>query len=147
MLNASWTWNSLFILSGLVLICLELFIGVSTGFDLVLVGLSFVVGGAVGSLFQSDTLGLITLSVLALGYIVVGRSIVKEKLRIATKATNIDAVVEATGLVMHTIEPHKAGQVKIGSELWRATSGETIPVGAKVKVVSVEGSSVNVIKY
>ncbi|OGG14144.1 hypothetical protein A2773_05335 [Candidatus Gottesmanbacteria bacterium RIFCSPHIGHO2_01_FULL_39_10] len=137
---------SLFIFGGLGLILLELIVGVQTGFDLVLLGSTMVVGGLVGGFFQNDSVGIITTIVLSIVYIFIGRKIIKEKLNTKSYKTNVDDLVGKTGTVVKIIKSGKAGQVKIGSEVWRAEAEGEIEVDTKVKVLDVEGVSLKVVR-
>jgi len=55
--------------------------------------------------------------------------------------TNVEALVGALGFVTQVIPEGGSGQVKVGPEIWTATSVEPcgVPKGARVKVVRVEG--------
>jgi len=55
--------------------------------------------------------------------------------------TNVYALEGATGYVIQDIPQESFGQVKVGGEVWTARSmdGTKIPLGARVKVVKVEG--------
>ena len=60
-------------------------------------------------------------------------------------ATNVDSVIGSRGLVTDAIDNLSAsGQVKLGAMVWtaRSSSGEPIPVGAKVQVDRIEGVKV-----
>ncbi len=132
---------------GLALILAELIIGVQTGFDLVLLGSTMVVGGLVGGFIQNDSAGIITTIILAVLYIFVGRKIVREKLNSRTYKSNVDDLVGKTGVVVKTIRSGKAGQVKIASEVWRAEAEGAIDTDQRVKVLDVEGVTLKVVNY
>jgi hypothetical protein len=53
------SWNWMLILAGAALILIEVAAGGFAGFDLVLIGSAFVVGGAVGLYFNGLYLGMI----------------------------------------------------------------------------------------
>ena len=60
-------------------------------------------------------------------------------------ATNVDAVIGATGLVTVSVDNvTAAGQVKLGSMVWsaRSTSGDPIPQGTLVRADRIEGVKV-----
>lgn len=139
-MNPSW----ILIYLGLGAVLLELVLGVATGFDLILVGSSLIIGGIVGNLLNNWQIGLVVSIILATLYMAVGRKLVKHSLAIATHKTNIDTLVGKTAHVIKDIHVHQAGQVKIGSEIWRAEALTEISKGKKVTVVSVEGVTVNV---
>jgi membrane-bound serine protease (ClpP class) len=53
-----------------------------------------------------------------------------------------DALLGSVGVVREEITPSGTGWVRVGPELWRArrqAGAEALPVGAKVRVVGVEG--------
>ena len=137
---------SLFLFGGFVLILLELIVGVQMGFDLVLLGSTMVVGGLVGGFFQNDSIGIITTIVLSVVYIFIGRKIIKERLNTKDYKTNADGLVGKTGVVVKAIRPGKAGQVKTGSEVWRAEAEGEIEADTKVKVLDVGGVTLKVVR-
>lgn len=136
--------NILFIIAGIIAIAVEVIIGAATGFELLVLGVIMVIGGAVGIAFNSFQIALLTSAILTIGYIAIGRGFLKKSLSISTKATNVDAVIGQKGVVTKAISPSKAGQVKLGDEVWRATAESEIAEGAKVTVVSVSGVTITV---
>lgn len=73
------------------------------------------------------------------------RPLTKKYLTPKVTATNIDAVIGSVGLVTAAVDNVTAtGQVKLGAMEWtaRSTTGEAIPVGAKVRVDRIEGVKV-----
>ncbi len=129
---------------GLGLILLELALGVDTGFDFLLIGLSLILGSLAGFLFNSYLFALGFAILLSFLYIVFGRKYVKEKLHIASGKTNIDAVIGKEAIVLKAISGAKAGQVKVENEIWRAIGARDFKVGKKVKIISVEGVTLKV---
>lgn len=138
--------QQLFIYLGLAAILVELVLGAATGFDLLLFGLAMVAGGIIGNLTDNDQLSLISAIFFAGLYIFFGRRLVRNKLFVKTRNTNIDDLVDKTGVCTKKIALDHAGQAKIGTEIWRAESDEEIEVGYKLKVIAVEGVSVKVKK-
>lgn len=135
--------NWLLIIGGGVSIIAELLLGVLTGFDLALLGVSLVAGGALGLLFGSTQVGLFSAGALALIYFVFLRKWVRSALSSPDRPSNVDAVVGRTGVVTVRIGLHEAGQVKVGDEVWRAvlapeSNGAREP-GQPVTVQSVDG--------
>ena len=61
-------------------------------------------------------------------------------------ASNSDAVIGEKALVIERIDPKAPGVVKVRGDVWRAMSAETIEKDQWVKVLSVEGTHVNVRK-
>ncbi|MBM3283851.1 NfeD family protein [Candidatus Gottesmanbacteria bacterium] len=138
------SWLLIFL--GLLAILTELIVGVQTGFDLVLLGLALVLGGIVGNWLNNWQIGLLAAAVLAVSYIVLGRRFIKSKLSVITRHTNIDQLIGKWGIVVKEIKSNKAGQVKVGSEVWRAESNDDFALGAKVKIIAIEGVTLKVVK-
>ncbi|MBR6880678.1 MAG: NfeD family protein [Clostridiales bacterium] len=58
----------------------------------------------------------------------------------AKEPTNADRVIGHEGIVIKTIDPIDGkGQVKVIGQTWSAKSGKSIPEGASIKVVGMEG--------
>jgi len=131
------------IIVGALLVLIEVGLGGFAGFDLVLIGSSFVVGGAVGRFSGSAGAGLITASALCLGYIVAGRRFLRARLRRPHVPTNTDALIGQRGLVTAALTEHAPGQVRVRDEVWRArpATGQAGPFepGSEVTVEGVEG--------
>ena len=62
------------------------------------------------------------------------------------QTASVDAFSGKIGIVVKTIEPDNAGQLKIDSEIWRALSEEKIEVNEKAKVLKIVGATVHVEK-
>jgi len=141
-------WNWTLILSGAALILIEVALGGFAGFDLVLIGSAFALGGALGLWFQSIYLGLFTAGALCALYILVGRRYVRARLEVKGVHSNADAVLGARGLVLARIAPHHAGRVRVKDEEWRAVlaPGTTNPIeeGAEITVAGVDGVTLQV---
>ncbi len=143
-------WNWTLILSGAALILVEVILGGFAGFDLVLIGTAFVLGGALGLFFHNLYLGMFVSGILCAVYILVGRRWVREHLNLGSPnvKSNTDAVVGERGLVVARIAPHEAGRVRVKGEEWRAVlaPGLTTPVeqGTEVTVSGVEGVTLHV---
>lgn len=142
MLNTNW----LFIFAGLFAVIIELILGVATGFDFAIFGIALIVGGTAGNITNNSEVSFITAILLIILYIFFGRKALKNKLNINTKNTNVDELIDKTGVCLKKIEPHAPGQIKIKSEIWRAESDEQIEVHEKVKITGVEGVTLKVVK-
>ena len=73
------------------------------------------------------------------------RPLVRKHLTPRITATNIDSVIGSVGIVTGTIDNLTAtGQVKLNGMEWsaRSTSGDTLEVGTKIRVVKIEGVKV-----
>jgi len=140
--------NWVVIILGLVCVTVELALGVLTGFDLALVGASLAVGGAIGLIVGSGTIGLLAAAILALVYFSVFRRWLKAKLQVKDQPSNVDATVGRSAVVTKRIAPREAGLVKVGAEEWRAELGQTDDstreIGAVVTVVGIEGVTLKV---
>ena len=58
--------------------------------------------------------------------------------------TNLDRVIGDVCIVTKTIDEFNNGEVKVDGKTWTATSKETLKVGTKVKIVSINGVKLNV---
>lgn len=140
------THTNLLAVAGLLLIALELFLGVQTGFDFVVIGTILVIGGLVGSAASSLTVGLVLSIVLSVLYLVVGRKSIRQKIVVMTHKTNIDKLVGSGGVVVRSITPDTPGLVRLGDEDWRAESDVVLYEKDKVEVVSLSGVTLKVKK-
>jgi membrane protein implicated in regulation of membrane protease activity len=136
-------WNWALVIVGALLILVEVAFGGFAGFDLVLIGSSFVLGGAIGHLAGSAPVGFALASVLCIVYIAVGRRWVRRRIQMRTVQSNTDALIGQRALVIRRLAEHEPGQVKVRDEVWRAVpaAGSTGPFepGAVVTVQSVDG--------
>lgn len=140
--------NWVLVIGGLLCVTIELALGALTGLDLALVGGSLAMGGAIGLLAGSARIGLLAAGALALVYLAVLRSWLKNKLTVKNVASNVDAVVGKTGVVTKRIAPSEPGMVKVGAEVWRAemagAEDAARDAGTKVTVQSVDGVTLKV---
>ena len=62
--------------------------------------------------------------------------------------TNADKIISTTGVVTKTISPDEVGEVKVGTEYWRAVSADNtlIEENEKITVISFNGNKVVVSK-
>lgn len=69
------------------------------------------------------------------------RPVAVKYLRIGASKTNVSALLGETGIVLKRIDTYNLGQVKVKGQIWTAKSetGEDIPRGEEVEIVSVEG--------
>lgn len=141
----SWIWL-IFIGVGLVMVMLELFIGVETGFDLVCLGSALVFGGLVTWPFYSWVLTLIVALAICLAYIGIGRRYVHRWAVPRQEKTNIDTIIGKTGIVLQSIAPNDHGLVKIENEEWRARAEERLEKDTVVTVTGIRGVTLTVAK-
>ena len=141
-------WNWRLLLGGAALILVEVALGGFAGFDLVLIGSAFMVGGALGMWFHNTTVGLLVSSGLCVAYLAAGRRWVRRKMQPHPVASNVDALVGRSGTVVQRVAEHEPGQVRVRDEVWRAlpapdASGPFEP-GSVVTVVGVDGVTLHV---
>lgn len=139
------TNNHWVIYLGFFLMIIEIILGASTGFDLFLTGLILIISGLIGLLTKNINYTLTSIIILSFIYILILRKFIQNKLSIETKTTNIDSLINKKGVVVKKIGPHKAGQVKIEGEIWRAvTENEKIDIGQEVVIKSISGVTLKV---
>ncbi|HEU5180228.1 MAG TPA: NfeD family protein [Candidatus Polarisedimenticolia bacterium] len=144
------SWNWLLILAGAAMILIEVAAGGFAAFDLVLIGTTFVIGGAVGLMFQGLYLGLFVTGVLCALYIAVGRRWVRSHfdLKGAAVTSNTDSLIGRKGIVLARIAPHLPGRVRVNQEEWRAVlpqeEAEAVEEGAEITVIGLDGVTLTV---
>ena len=65
---------------------------------------------------------------------------------IKSEKTNIDRILDMTGIVTEQISKNKSGAVKIDGKVWTAISDNDIDVDSIVKVLSIESTKLKVEK-
>src|SRR5262245_4984441 len=100
-------WNWMLVLGGAALILLEVALGGFAGFDLVLIGSAFMLGGGIGLWLENIYLGMFTAGVLCAAYILVGRRWVRRRflLKIGGHKSGADAAMGRRALVLARIAP------------------------------------------
>ncbi|MEZ4519101.1 MAG: NfeD family protein [Chloroflexota bacterium] len=136
----------IFIVTGLLLILLELVVGIETGLDMVLIGSVLLISGFVGLLVGNTTLMLILAIGLSVLYIAVGRRQIRHRMTVTTNRTNVDRLIGAPATVVRQIAPDKAGMVRMDDEEWRAIADEILYEKDIVTVESIEGVTLRVRK-
>jgi membrane protein implicated in regulation of membrane protease activity len=141
-------WNWALVIVGALMILLEVSAGGFAGFDLVLIGSSFVMGGAAGLITHSVTTGFVVASVLCVLYIAAGRRWVRARMQRRAVASNVDALLGLRGLVTARVAEHAPGQVRVRDEVWRAVPAPgahgPFETGAEVTVEAVDGVTLQV---
>ena len=145
------SWNWLLILSGAAMILIEVAAGGFAAFDLVLIGTAFVLGGAVGLMFQGLYLGLLVTGILCALYIAVGRRWVRSHFDLkgaSAVVSNADSLIGCKGIVLARIAPHLPGRVRVNQEEWRAVlpqeESEAMEEGAEITVIGLDGVTLTV---
>lgn len=138
--------NWFLVSAGFIFIVAELFVGVDVGFDMVLIGLSFLAGGVLGNIFNQPIVGIGAATILCFLYVIIGRRFIKSRILVTTHRTNIDSICGKTGFVIKPISARKKGQVVVDGEIWLAESESKMFEGDKIEVISIEGVTLRVIK-
>ncbi len=141
-------WNWLLVIVGALLVLLEVAFGGFAGFDLVLIGSTFIVGGGLGLMLGSATAGFVIAAVLCLLYVALGRRWVRARMHHASTPSNVDALVGLKALVTERVSRHAPGKVRVRDEVWRAVpAGDDagpIEPGTEVTVRGVDGVTLQV---
>jgi len=145
-MNSVWNW--VLIVAGALLVLVEVALGGFAGFDLVLIGSAFVIGGGAGLVLHSPALGFIVASVLCVLYIGVGRRLVRRRMQARSLPSNADALIGQMGIVTQRLARHTPGQIRVRDETWRAALAAEIEgpleTGAEVTVTAVDGVTLQV---
>ena len=141
-------WNWVLLVAGALFVLVEVAFGGFAGFDLVLIGSAFVLGGAVGLLTHNPVAGFAVASALCVAYIAAGRRWVRSRLKPRSVPSNADALLGQQAVVTLRVAAHAPGQVKVRDEVWRAVpapgAGGPFENGAVVTVESVDGVTLQV---
>ena len=145
-MNALWNW--VLIVAGALLVLVEVAFGGFAGFDLVLIGSAFLIGGAAGLAFSSPAVGFVVAAVLCALYIGAGRRLVRKRIHTQTVPSNADALIGKKAIVTQRIAPHTPGQIRVRDETWRAALASEVEApldtGAEVTVTAVDGVTLQV---
>jgi membrane protein implicated in regulation of membrane protease activity len=141
-------WDWVLVVAGALLVLVEVAFGGFAGFDLVLIGSAFIIGGVAGFAFQNPALGFVVAAVLCLIYIGAGRRLVRKRMQTKALPSNADALIGQKGLVTQRIAPHAPGQIRVRDETWRAALAAGIDGpfenGTEVTVTAVDGVTLQV---
>lgn len=80
-------------------------------------------------------------SALSLVYFIIGKRFFKKK---EVSAKEEDLLVGTTGTVIEPIHPKDIGKVLVGDTLWNATSPASLQKGDKVRIVALNGLTLEV---
>jgi membrane protein implicated in regulation of membrane protease activity len=131
-----------------LLVLVEVALGGFAGFDLVLIGSAFVIGGGAGLVLQNPAVGFVVASVLCVLYIGVGRRLVRRRMQARSLPSNADALIGQMGIVTQRLARHTPGQIRVRDETWRAALAAEIEgpleTGAEVTVTAVDGVTLQV---
>jgi len=145
-MNSVWNW--VLIVAGALLVLVEVALGGFAGFDLVLIGSAFVIGGVAGLVLQNPAIGFVVASGLCLLYIGAGRRLVRKRMQTRSLPSNTDALIGQKGIVTQRLARHTPGQVRVRDESWRAALAAEVEgpleTGAEVTVTAVDGVTLQV---
>lgn len=115
-----------------------------------LVSIWFAFGALMASIVSlwSDnvTLQIIVFVVVSALVLVIMKPLVKKVRKGKIEPTNLDRVIGKIGVVTEDILPLEVGEVRIDGKNWSAVSEEPISIGQKVKILSIDGVKLNVVK-
>jgi membrane protein implicated in regulation of membrane protease activity len=141
-------WHWVLIVAGALLVLVEVAFGGFAGFDLVLIGTAFILGGVGGMLLHSPAAGFVIAAALCLLYIGAGRKLMRKRMHTQPIPTNTDALIGLKGIVTQRIAPHAPGQIRVRDETWRAAlateANGPLENGTEVTVTAIEGVTLQV---
>ncbi|MBU0983047.1 MAG: NfeD family protein [candidate division Zixibacteria bacterium] len=86
-------------------------------------------------------------AVVSVALLPLTRKFAKRMTKESAELSNVDRMIGKVALVTKDIDPDLGGRVQFEGETWAATATETIPSGARVKILSVSGTRVNVERF
>ena len=127
--------------AGIILAILEVF---TPGFFIVGIGVSLVITALPAALGLPFWVQLLVCGVMILIFFLLVRPLVMKIPHSDSKKTGTAALMGEEGIVVETITRIEGGRVKVGGEVWKAKSDETIEKDSLVIVTGVEGVTLNV---
>ena len=127
--------------AGIILAILEVF---TPGFFIVGIGVSLVITAIPAALGLPFWVQLLVCGVMILIFFLLVRPLVMKIPHPDSKKTGTAALMGEEGIVVETITRIEGGRVKVGGEVWKAKSDETIEKDSLVIVTGVEGVTLNV---
>ena len=127
--------------AGIILAILEVF---TPGFFIVGIGVSLVITALPAALGLPFWVQLLVCGVMILIFFLLVRPLVMKIPHSDSKKTGTAALMGEEGIVVETITRIEGGRVKVGGEVWKAKSDETIEKDSLVIVTGVEGVPLNV---
>ena len=96
----------------------------------------------------SYVIQIVVFVVVSLVLLLATRPLTKNMMNKTLIRTNADKIISTTGVVTKTISPDEVGEVKVGTEYWRAVSADNtlIEENEKITVISFNGNKVVVSK-
>lgn len=107
------------------------------------------IGGAVSStMTESYLIQAAIFAVISIILIPLTRPLAKKITKPSPQLTNVDAMINQTGLVIKKIDPAMdSGQVRVDGQVWQANADEPIDEGSKIKVDKAVGVRLYVSKF
>ena len=127
--------------AGIILAILEVF---TPGFFIVGIGVSLVITALPAAMSLPFWVQLLVCGVMILIFFLLVRPLVMKIPHSDSKKTGTAALMGEEGIVVETITRIEGGRVKVGGEVWKAKSDETIEKDSLVIVTGVEGVTLNV---
>ena len=127
--------------AGIILAILEVF---TPGFFIVGIGVSLAIAALPAALGLPFWVQLLVCGAMILIFFLLVRPLVMKIPHSDSKKTGTAALIGEEGIVVETITRIEGGRVKVGGEVWKAKSDETIEKDLLVVVTGVEGVTLNV---
>ena len=127
--------------AGIILAILEVF---TPGFFIVGIGVSLAIAALPAALGLPFWVQLLVCGAMILIFFLIVRPLVMKIPHSDSKKTGTAALIGEEGIVVETITRIEGGRVKVGGEVWKAKSDETIEQDLLVVVTGVEGVTLNV---
>ncbi len=127
--------------AGIILAILEVF---TPGFFIVGIGVSLAITAIPAAFGLPFWVQLLVCGVMILIFFLLVRPLVMKIPHSDSKKTGTAALMGEEGIVVETITRIEGGRVKVGGEVWKAKSDETIEKDSLVIVTGVEGVTLNV---
>lgn len=130
-------------IAGFILIIAEIF---TLTFILLWLGIGAIISGIVAILVPSLAVQLLVFSLASLLLLIFTRPLTRRwRKGTPNVKSGVYALIGKEGITVEEIQDGGSGTVKVGGEIWRATSEEKlIPKGAAIEVVDVEGVTLKV---
>ncbi|MCR4326713.1 MAG: hypothetical protein NUV52_03590 [Candidatus Roizmanbacteria bacterium] len=124
---------------GISLVFFELLMGVATGFDLFVLGWSFVAAGAVYMATADWQYGLLASLIVMVTYWFFLRNAIRRSLYLFFQRIGIDCLVGKEGTVV------RKDRVLVEGELWQSNSAKPIKDDARIMVQAVVNNKLEVV--
>jgi len=133
-----WVWLAL----ALIFIILEVF---APGFIFACFVVGAIGGGVTSVFTDSYVIQGVVFAVISLALIPLTRRFATRITKPSPAQSNMDRFIDQNGVVKNEVSEVN-GQITVDGQVWQARATETIPVGAKVKIIAVDGAKLKVEK-